>query len=215
MPNSIAQRFHLRNEFESFRLDPRRNPAVLFGKDDRAIRERIRNGLRLASRSGDSEKYVVWGVAGRGKTQLARNLVYTIQKENLDLLPIYSKCESYSHKASATELYWDLLRGLTESSEDIAKVRGTVTEAWRKAKSDSSIRDRLHSAFGSETTFDAIQKGLQAPNDDFVARTLRWMAGQEVDMTPVAGTVPSDITELAAIPQVIGGLTELVYLGSD
>lgn len=215
MPNSIAQRFHLRSEFESFRLDPRRNPAVLFGKDDRAIRERIRNGLRLASRSGDSEKYVVWGVAGRGKTQLARNLVYTIQKENLDLLPIYSKCESYSHKASATELYWDLLRGLTESSEDIAKVRGTVTEAWRKAKSDSSIRDRLHSAFGSDTTFDAIQKGLQAPNDDFVARTLRWMAGQEVDMTPVAGSVPSDITELAAIPQVIGGLTELVYLGSD
>jgi hypothetical protein len=209
--NKIAERFFLRSEFESFRLDPARNPVVLFGKEDRSIRDKIKNGLRLASKSGDSEKYVLFGVAGRGKTQLAYNLAYIIGKEKLDLFPVYSKCESYSQKAYVTELYWDLVKGLGSQKDAL---RSAITEAARKLKGDAGLRDRITPAFGSDTTLNAVVKGLQAPDDDFVLRTLSWVAGREEDMSAIGATLPSNITEVATVSQVLGGLAELVYVGS-
>src|SRR5438552_3237267 len=153
MNNTISERFFMRPEFDSFRIDPVKIPIVLFGKDDRAIRDHIKSGLRLAAKSADSEKYVLFGVAGRGKTQLAHNLINVIKREDLSLFPIYTRCEPYGQKASLIEFHFDLIKGFLTNLDELRKI---VTEASRRLRDDPQIHSEMIAAFGSENVLDTI-----------------------------------------------------------
>src|SRR5437763_2616764 len=65
----LREQFHLKNEFTSFKLDPRRDlhARLLFGDRDRDLRQKLLLLMRECSYGERGFHAIIWGPAGRGK----------------------------------------------------------------------------------------------------------------------------------------------------
>lgn len=199
---TMEQWYFLREGFASFENPPEAQPGLLFGAREQTKRDFLLGEIEGACYGRAGYKAVVFGDYGRGKTRLSLNLKFKAICDGLPVIPIYLKCSAYSAKEPFSTLFGQFLREL-----DLVQVR-RVTVKYHELVAEGKakpLRDIVH----IEDVAVAIEKGLQAPNDDIVRETLRWLGGDKVDMKFVASQLKDRLTDSREFGGVMRGLVHM------
>jgi hypothetical protein len=175
--------FFMRDGFQTFRLEPDKHNFLLFGNRDRTQRDHLLDHLEEASYSLEGYKSVVIGDYGRGKTHQSRNIQLEIKRRHLNLRPMYVKCPEFKSKEPFSTFFKELIMGLSvEETNRLAQAYELGTA--RKE------RQALETILDNQDIASVFRRGLAAPNLDIVRLSMRWLGGDKVDMTMIAGDLP-------------------------
>jgi hypothetical protein len=200
---SIKEYFHLRDDFQTFKLEPDIHSFLLFGKSDRAQRDYLLNNLEEASYSLEGYKGVVLGDYGRGKTHQSKNLIQEIKRKNLNLFPVYIKCSEYKAKESFSTFFKDLILSIpTEKLYNMAV-------AYERLFTNKEKED-IQNIIDDYDITSVFRKGLISPNPDVVRNCMRWLGGEtKIDMKQVSGSLPLNLTLSKQFGSVMRGIAHL------
>lgn len=173
----------MREGFQTFRLEPDKHNFLLFGDRDRAQRDHLLDHLEEASYSLEGYKSVVIGDFGRGKTHQSRNIQFEIKRRNLSLRPVYVKCPEFKSKEPFATFFKEIVLGY--QPEEINR----LAQAYELA-TNSNQKMPFESVLDNQDIAKVFRRGLTAPNPDVVRLSMRWLGGEKVDMTLIAGDLP-------------------------
>jgi Cdc6-like AAA superfamily ATPase len=200
--NTLTEFFFMRDNFETFRLEPEKHGYLLFGRKDREQRNHLLNHLEEASYSLEGYKSVVVGDYGRGKTHQSRNLESEIKRMKLAVHPVYLKCPEFKSKEPFNTFFRELLLGL---SADKLSMLATEYERLTQAKQKPPLQEVLNDEFIGLV----MRKGLTAPNRDVVVTSMRWLGGEtKIDMGQVSSSLPP-LTSSKQFGSVMRGIVQL------
>ena len=202
MASSFGEWFFMRKGFESFRLEPDKHRQLLLGKQDRAQRDRLLEGLQEAAFALEGQKSVVYGDFGRGKTHLSKNLVWEIKRRKLPIYPIYVKCTEYRAKEPFSSFFKELVLALR--TQDL---QGMAEEYARRLRTGArSMQDVTE----SEDLGLVFEKGLAAPNLELVRRCMRWLGGEDkIHMGTISSALPTRLNVSKEFGGVMKGIVHL------
>lgn len=181
----ITDYFFMRNGFETFRLEPDKHSFLLFGKRDRTQRDHLLDHLLEASYSLEGYKSVVLGDYGRGKTHQSKNIEYEINRNKLNLYPIYVKCIEFKVKEQFSTFFKELL--LSIPTEEIKSMSQAYIE-----KVSTGEAPPMRNIVEDEDIALVFQQGLASPNLNIVRLSLRWLGGeQKLKMDLIGENLPS------------------------
>lgn len=180
---TINEFFFMRDGFQTFRLEPDKHNFLLFGSRDRAQRDHLLDHLEEASYSLEGYKSVVIGDFGRGKTHQSRNIQFEIKRRSLNLRAIYVKCPEFKSKEPFTTFFKEIVLGFR--TEEINR----LAQAYEQA-TNSNQKGAFESVLDNQDIAKVFRRGLTAPNPEMVRLSLRWLGGEKVDMSLIAGDLP-------------------------
>jgi len=125
----------------NFRIDPKRNPDVFYGKEDLA--ESLVTVVRRSLMVGRSSKAVFYGEIGVGKTQLLQHLAFKLKEE---VVPVYIECPAFHRRTSyITGLHSVIMSfiGLTRVRQLLGHLVGTLTTEPVDLKVDNPELERI------------------------------------------------------------------------
>jgi hypothetical protein len=181
---SMNEFFFMRDDFQTFRLEPDKHKFLLFGNRDRVQRDHLLDHLEEASYSLEGYKSVVIGDFGRGKTHQSKNLEYEIQSRGMKLRPIYVKCPEFKAKEPFSSFFREIIVGLPTD------VLNSLAQRYEQATMRNE-KPALETLLGNEDIARVFRRGLAAPNLEIVRLSMRWLGGEKVDMTLVGGNLPA------------------------
>jgi Cdc6-like AAA superfamily ATPase len=201
--------FHLKEDFTSFKLDPRldKHAELLFGDRDRDLRKKL---LMLMLESVYVERgchAMVWGPAGRGKTHLAKNLCLSTRQQELET--VYVDCPTIrSAKEPLSTFFGAMFRSINPL---VAKrfVTKFVEEEPNHPEWKKRILDELS---GNETIYRVICDGLVQPNAMKVRDVLGWLGGETCDITGVNSDASVELEDGEVIARNIGAIGQMLLL---
>jgi Cdc6-like AAA superfamily ATPase len=207
MPN-IKDWFFLKPNFTSFKISPLKHPQYLFGKEDGDLRDTLLTSLRECTYSQLGYKGIVFGQAGRGKTHLARHLLYMSHEKQLPLEMVYVDCPTIpSPKSPVSVLFSQVLRSIP--AETIRRVGPSFFDK----KTDEWVK-RVHEELNDAQIYKALLAGLTTVNPETIVKMLQWLGGEpwEGVRDVLSPDAPKQITSETQIARNVGAIGEILLL---
>lgn len=207
----LREWFHLKNEFTSFKLDPRLDlhARLLFGDRDRDLRQKLLLLMRECAYGERGFHAIVWGPAGRGKTHLAKNLSLSTREEGLPMETVYVDCPTIRSAKEPLETFF----GAVFRSINPRVVKRFVTKFVEEVPNHPEWRERiLNELNGNQSVYKVICDGLVLPNETMVRSILGWLGGQEFNIENISTDAPRQIDDGEAIARNLGALGEMLLL---
>jgi len=111
---SFSEWFCLRENRSNYTVDPERDHAFLFGRQE--WQEKIRRDLRNSQLLHVPVRLVWWGQYGIGKTHRIKYTQHLIESEDLAFLPVYVVCRDIGEKSGFEVLHFDLVNNLGQEN---------------------------------------------------------------------------------------------------
>jgi hypothetical protein len=204
MTKNMHDWFFMRDGFTSFRLDPERDRAYLFGKLDRNRRDALLDGIEEACYGLRGYKGVMYGDYGRGKTHQCQNLVYECAHRDLPVKPVYVKCTEYGAKEPFSSLFYPMILGL--GAAEIHR----VAQAYEK-RVEAKQADPIVSVIG-EGDVARVFLSLQLNNFELVLLAMKWLGGTKLDgktLEKLGAALSPQITVSRDFASVMKGLAHM------
>jgi P-loop Domain of unknown function (DUF2791) len=203
MEKSIEKWFFLRPGFDTFRLEPDKHRAFMFGHRDRQLRDVVLGSLEESCYSREGHKAVVFGDYGRGKTHQCHNITYEVDRRKLPLIPIYIKCAAWKAKESFQSLFKEMVTRVR--SEEVRRV---ATEYERRVQSGTA--KKLADVIEFEDIAEVISKGLTVPNLEEVKKAMRWLGGEpKIQMVTVKTALQPELNDSREFGAVLRAMAHM------
>lgn len=209
MEKRLRTWFHLKDEFNSFKLIPQEHARYLFGQKDQDTRNELLTSLRECAYSERGYHAVIWGPSGRGKTHLANNLCIVAREENLPLELVYVDCPTIrSAKEPLRTFFGALLKSIPTTT-----VKRFVTKYVESLAQNPSWEDRILKELNNDRNiYAAIKEGLVLPSENTLRGILGWLGGEPYNISNISEKAPSQIEAGEQMARNIGALGSILLL---
>ena len=209
MSKTMDSWFFMRPGFTTFNLEPKTHSRYLFGERDRLQRDKLLGMLEEAGYSRDGHKAAIYGDYGRGKTHQCFNIMFEIQRRQMNIVPVYIKCSAYKTKEPFSSLFTEMVSGL--SGETLNRI-ATEYQRLVLAKKAPELQDIVQ----SEDVATVMKDGMTMVNPTQVKNCMRWLGGEsKIDMSGISDVIKPQLTDSRDFGAVMRGLAQMFAVVED
>ena len=210
MPPRLRTWFHLKDDFNSFKLIPQEHARHLFGERDQRLRDELLMSLRECAYSENGFRAIIYGPSGRGKTHLANNLKIKANEEDLPLELIYVDCPTIrSAKEPVKTFFGAMFRSIPPATVKRFVTKFVEMSQQKPPEWQAPVLEELNN---DPLILRVITDGLILPNENTVRGILGWLGGESYNISTIVQDAPEQLEDGGQIARNLGALGNMLLL---